>query len=232
MEFRMIPKPHGPRTENVVWWNGQTNRADRNTLNKHKSGLVWLTGLSAGGKSTIAHGVEKRLFERGVRTYVLDGDNIRHGLNRDLSFRREDRKENIRRIAEVSKLFVDAGIIVLASFITPYPEDRKFIRDTFEGDHFYLVHVKCSIETCIRRDPKGMYAKALGGIIKDYTGISAPYFPPEDADLIIDTEAHDIEASVQCLVNLLHDRGLIPGIKAFDPSERQEKTRAEQQEIT
>jgi adenylylsulfate kinase len=166
----MIPKPHGARIENVVWWNGQINRADRNTLNKHKSGLVWLTGLSAGGKSTIAHGVEKRLFERGVRTYVLDGDNIRHGLNGNLGFTREDRKENIRRIAEVSKLFVDAGIIVLASFITPYPEDRKFIRDTFKGDHFYLIYIKCSIETCIRRDPEGMYAEALGGIITDYTG--------------------------------------------------------------
>ncbi|MHB9073483.1 MAG: adenylyl-sulfate kinase [Desulfobaccales bacterium] len=208
----MIPKPYGARTENVVWWNGQINRADRNTLNNHGSGLIWLTGLSAGGKSTIAHGVEKSLFEKGVRNYVLDGDNIRHGLNRDLSFIRKDRKENIRRIAEISKLFVDAGIIVLASFITPYPEDRKFIKDTFEGDHFYLVYVKCSIETCIRRDPKGMYAKALGGIIKDYTGISAPYFPPEDADLIIDTEAHDIETSIQCLVTFLYEKGLIPEI--------------------
>lgn len=218
----MTPKTHGSPTENVVWWNGQINRADRNILNEHKSGLVWLTGFSAAGKSTIAHGVEKRLFERGMRAYVLDGDNIRHGLNCDLSFRREDRKENIRRIAEVSKLFVDAGIIVLASFITPYPEDRQCIRDAFKGDHFYLVHVTCSIGTCIRRDPKGMYAKALGGMIKDYTGISAPYFPPEDADLIIDTEAHDIEASVQCLVNFLQDWGLIPGIQAVDPSGRQE----------
>lgn len=208
----MITKPHRARTENVVWWNGHINRADRNTLNKHKSGLVWLTGLSAGGKSTIAHGVEKSLFERGVRNYVLDGDNIRHGLNSDLSFLRDDRKENIRRIAEVSKLLVDAGIIVLASFITPYPEDRKFIRDIFEGDHFYLVYVKCSLETCIRRDPKGMYAKALDGIITDYTGISAPYFPPEDADLIIDTEALDDKASIQCLVNFLYERGLIPEI--------------------
>jgi adenylylsulfate kinase len=214
MEPRMMPKPYGARTENVVWWNGQINRADRNALNKHKSGLVWLMGLSAGGKSTIAHEVEKRLFERGVRTYVLDGDNIRHGLNGDLGFTREDRKENIRRIAEVSKLLVDAGIIVLASFITPYPEDRKFIRDTFKGDYFYLVHVKCSIETCIRRDPKKMYAKALSGIITDYTGISAPYFPPKDADLVIDTEVLDIDASVQRLLKFLQDRGLVPAIKA------------------
>lgn len=207
----MAPKSYGVRNKNVVWWNGHITRADRNFLNKHKSGLVWLTGLSAGGKSTIAHGAEKILFERGVRTYVLDGDNIRHGLNSDLSFIREDRKENIRRIAEVSKLFIDAGIIVLASFITPHPEDRKFLRDTFEGDHFYLIYVKCSIETCIRRDPKGMYAKALGGIIKDYTGISAPYFPPKDADLVIDTEVHDIDTSIQYLVNFLHDQGLLMG---------------------
>ncbi|MEJ2673191.1 MAG: adenylyl-sulfate kinase, partial [Deltaproteobacteria bacterium] len=153
----MIPKPQVAQVENIVFSNGHINRSDRNTLNRHKSGLVWLTGLSAGGKSTIAHGVEKKLFERGVRTYVLDGDNIRHGLNNDLNFSREDRKENIRRIAEVSKLFIDAGFIVLTSFITPYPEDRQFIRDAFEGDNFYLIFVKCSIETCIRRDPKGMY---------------------------------------------------------------------------
>lgn len=216
----MILKPHEARTENVVCCNGQITRAHRNMLNNHKSGLVWLTGLSAGGKSTLAHGVEKKLFDRGVRTYVLDGDNIRHALNSDLSFKKEDRKENIRRIAEVSKLFVDAGSIVLASFITPYPEDRKLIRDTFEGDHFYLVYVKCSIETCIRRDPKGMYAKALSGIINGYTGISAPYYPPEDADLIIDTEAQDVETSVQHLVDFLHDKGLISETKDFDSPEK------------
>jgi len=228
----MVQKPHGARPEHVVWWNGQISRADRNTLNQHQSGLVWLTGLSAGGKSTIAHGVEKRLFDRGLRTYVLDGDNVRHGLNRDLSFGRADRRENIRRIAEVSTLFVDAGIIVLASFITPYPEDRQFLRDTFADDNFYLVYVKCSIEECIRRDPKGMYAKALGGTIQNYTGISAPYYPPEDADLVIDTEVNTIETSVQELIDFLHHRGLIPEMEDFNPSERQSKTRAALQEIT
>jgi len=232
MQSRMIPKPQGVCPENVVWSNGQITRAQRNALNKHRSGLVWLTGLSAGGKSTIAHGVEKTFFERGIRAYVLDGDNIRHGLNCDLGFSREDRKENIRRIAEVSKLLVDAGMIVLASFITPYPEDRQLLRDLLKGDNFYLVYVKCSLEICMRRDPKGMYAKALEGIIPDYTGISAPYYPPEDADLIIDTEAQDIEASVQQLVTFLQDQGLIPGIRDLDPSDRQEKTRAELQDIS
>ena len=164
---------------------------------------MWFTGFSAAGKSTIAHGIEKKLFNRGIRSYVLDGDNVRHGINSDLGFSRQDRKENIRRIVEISRLFVDAGFIVLASFISPFKEDRDFVRSCFSRDNFYEVYVKCSIQECERRDPKGMYEKARRGIIKNYTGISAPYEEPEFPDLVIDTEKLNIEDSIQLILNFM-----------------------------
>jgi len=166
------------KKNNVVWYDGYVKRQHRNRLNKHKSGLVWFTGLSASGKSTIAHCVERELFNLGIRTYVLDGDNVRQGLNVNLGFSREDRRENLRRIVELSKLMVDAGIIVFAAFISPYREDREFVRKRFDSDNFLEIYVKCSVEECERRDPKGQYKKARAGIIKDYTGISAPYEEP------------------------------------------------------
>ncbi len=187
----------------VVWHKGHVSRADRNSLNGHESGLVWFTGLSASGKSTIVHNVEVELFSRGIRTYVLDGDNIRHGLNANLGFSREDRRENLRRIVEVSKLFVDAGILVLAAFISPYREDRRYIRERFEGDNFLEVYVKCSVEECERRDPKGQYKKARAGIIKNYTGISAPYEEPENPDLVVDTERLDLDEAARRVLALL-----------------------------
>jgi len=167
---------------------------------------VWFTGLSASGKSTIAHSVEKELFHKSIRTYVLDGDNVRHGLNSNLGFSREDRKENLRRIAELSKLFVDAGILVIAAFISPYREDREYIRKCFEGDNFLEIYVKCSVEECERRDPKGQYKKARAGIIKEYTGISAPYEEPDTPDLIIDTEKMSIEDSVKSIIRFLSEK--------------------------
>jgi adenylylsulfate kinase len=183
-EERILSK----QSENhVIWHEVQVTRQDRNKLNSHKSGLVWFTGLSASGKSTIAHGVEKVLFDRGIRTYVLDGDNIRHGLNANLGFSPEDRQENLRRVAEVSRLFADAGILVLAAFISPYCKDRDYIRKHFAGDNFFEVYVKCCLEECERRDPKGQYKKARAGIIKNYTGISAPYEEPEHPDLVLET---------------------------------------------
>lgn len=197
------------KENHVIWHEGYVNRNDRNSLNRHKSGLIWITGLSASGKSTIAHHVERELFEKGIRSYVFDGDNVRHGLNCNLGFSREDRKENLRRIVELSKLFVDAGIIVLAAFISPYKEDRKYIRDRFKGDNFLEIYVRCSVETCEKRDPKGQYKKARAGIIKNYTGISAPYEEPEDADLIIDTEKTDLETSVQKILELLIKKNFI-----------------------
>ncbi len=193
----------------VVWHQGYVTRVDRNLQNNHKSGLVWFTGLSASGKSTIAHYVERELYNRGVRTYVLDGDNVRHGLNSNLGFSRDDRRENLRRIAELSKLFVDAGILVLAAFISPYREDREYIRRRFAGDNFLEVYVRCSVQECQRRDPKGQYRKARAGIIKNYTGVSSPYEEPEGPDLVVDTEVLDIETSVRKVLELLETRDFI-----------------------
>jgi adenylylsulfate kinase len=193
----------------VVWHETLVNRLQRNRLNKHKSGLLWFTGLSAAGKSTIAHHLEKELFDRGIRCYVLDGDNVRHGLNSNLGFSREDRKENLRRIAEVSRLMVDSGLVVLAAFISPYREDRAFVKNTMGDDSFFEIYVKCSLETCEKRDPKGHYKKAKEGIIKNYTGISAPYEEPVDPDLIIDTDALDVESSVQKVLELLDSKKFI-----------------------
>ncbi len=193
----------------VIWHNGFVKRADRNNLNNHKSGLVWFTGLSASGKSTIAHLVEKELFEKDILTYVLDGDNVRHGINSNLGFGPEDRKENLRRIAEISKLFVDAGVLTLAAFISPYKDDREYIRKRFDGDNFLEIYVKCSIEECEKRDPKGQYKRARAGIIKNYTGISAPYEEPENPDIILNTDEIDIETSVHKVVELLYSRNLV-----------------------
>lgn len=194
----------------IIWHDGYITRQDRNTLNRHQSGLLWLTGLSGSGKSTIAHLVEKELFKRAIRGYVLDGDNIRYGINSDLGFSRDDRRENLRRIVEVSKLLVDAGIIVLASFISPYREDRAYARRRFKRDNFFEIYVKCSVEECERRDPKGKYKKARQGIIKNYTGISSPYEEPEDPDLIIDAEKIDIDSSAQLVLRFLNHVGLVP----------------------
>ncbi|HHN66284.1 MAG TPA: adenylyl-sulfate kinase [Nitrospirae bacterium] len=197
------------RENHVVWHDGDVKREDRNRINGHRSGLLWFTGLSASGKSTIAHKVERNLFERGVRAYVFDGDNIRHGINSDLGFSREDRRENLRRIAEISKLFVDAGIIVLAAFISPFREDRQYIRSRFEGDNFFEIYVKCSIEECERRDPKGQYKKARAGIIKNYTGVSSPYEEPESPDLVLDTEQITIDEAVEKVIDLLMKRDML-----------------------
>jgi len=190
----------------VVWHECLVKREDRNLLNNHRSGLIWFTGLSAAGKSSIAHGLEKELFDCGIRTYVLDGDNVRHGLNVNLGFSPEDRKENIRRIAEVAKLMVDAGLVVLACFISPYREDREAVRKLFDGDNFTEVYVKCSVEECERRDPKGQYKKARAGTIKNYTGISSPYEEPEKPELLIDTEKMTLEDSVQKVLDFLGEK--------------------------
>lgn len=193
---------------NVVWNAGCVTIHDRNRLNNHKSGLIWFTGLSASGKSTIAHSVEAELYKLGVRAYVLDGDNIRCGLNSDLGFSRKDRRENIRRIAEVSRLFIDAGFIMLAAFISPYKEDREFVRK-ITGEDYLEIYVKCSLEECERRDPKSQYKKARKGIIKNYTGITAPYEEPENPDLIIDTESANVEDSVSKVLVFLKERKFI-----------------------
>jgi adenylylsulfate kinase len=191
--------------KNVYFHNAYISRNDRNRLNKHKSGLIWFTGLSASGKSTIAHRVEKELFADSIRTYVLDGDNIRYGLNSDLGFSPADRRENIRRIVEISKLFIDAGILVLAAFVSPSREDRAYVRKQF-ASHFLEIYVKCSLEACEKRDPKGQYKRARAGIIKNYTGVSAPYEEPETPDLIIDTEKMSLEDSVRAVITFLNEK--------------------------
>ena len=196
-------------TNHVIWHECLVTRCDRNSLNKHQSGLIWLTGLSAAGKSTIAHAVEKELHDQGIRTYVLDGDNIRHGLNSNLGFSPQDRKENIRRIGEVARLMADAGVLTFAAFISPYREDRNAVRRLFKEDNFIEIYVKCSLDECERRDPKGQYKKARAGIIKNYTGISAPYEEPLMPELIIDTEMMSLEDSKQCIIEYLCERNII-----------------------
>jgi adenylylsulfate kinase len=193
----------------VIKHDSSIKRSDRNRLNNHKSGIIWFTGLSAAGKSTIAHLVERELFKQSIRTYVLDGDNVRHGINSDLGFSREERRENLRRIVEISKLFVDAGIFVLAAFISPYQDDRDYVRKQLENDNFLEIYVKCSLKECEKRDPKGQYRKARSGIIKDYTGVSSPYEEPERPDLVIDTEKLSLEDSVKETINFLHEKRFI-----------------------
>ena len=192
--------------KHVYFHNASINMRDRNRLNRHKSGLIWFTGLSASGKSTIAHKVEKELFANSIRTYVLDGDNIRHGLNSDLGFSPADRRENIRRIVELSKLFIEAGILVIAAFVSPCKEDREYVRKQFDASHFLEVYVKCSLKECEKRDPKGQYKRARAGIIKNYTGVSAPYEEPETPELIIDTEKMSLGDSVKSVISLLNEK--------------------------
>lgn len=197
------------KATNIVWHQGAVNRADREKMNGHKGATVWLTGLSGSGKSTIAVDLEKRLCERGVRTYILDGDNIRHGLNKNLGFSPEDRTENIRRIGEVAKLFTDAGVIVFTSFISPYRADRDLVRALHEAGRFVEVHVAASVETCESRDVKGLYKKARAGEIKEFTGISAPYEAPASPELVIDTGSEPVEKSVERLVSYLEAKGYL-----------------------
>jgi len=196
-------------SENIVWQPTKVSKEDRRRLNRHGSCVLWFTGLSGSGKSTLATEVEKELFQRGIRTYVLDGDNIRHGLNRDLGFGKEDRKENIRRIGEVAKLFVDAGIVTLTAFISPYREDRDMVRALFEPGEFIEIYVKCSLEECERRDPKGLYKKARRGEIRDFTGISAPYEEPVFPELVVETDRETVENSVQKILSHLRAKGLL-----------------------
>ena len=193
----------------IVPHKGIIKKQDRKTLNGHKSGILWFTGLSCAGKSTLAYKLEEKLFERGLRAYVLDGDNVRTGLNKDLGFSAEDREENIRRIGEVAKLFVDAGSIVMAAFISPYEKDRETVRSIVENDEFIEVYVKCSLGVCEQRDIKGFYKKARAGIIKKFTGIDDPYEEPEHPEIIVETDEMNVEESVEKIMNYLEEKGYI-----------------------
>ncbi len=176
-----------PHSANIIPQDYRVTKADRRQLNQHESCIVWFTGLSGSGKSTLANGVEQKLFEKGIRTYVLDGDNIRYGLNNNVDFSNEGRKENIRRIGEVAKLFVDAGIVVLTAFISPFREDRDRVRSLVRQEEFVEVFVDCPLEVCEQRDVKGLYKKARAGEIPDFTGISSPFEAPLNPELTIKT---------------------------------------------
>jgi len=193
----------------IIPHKGRINKADRQRLMGHRSVILWFTGLSGSGKSTLAHAVEEKLFSMGVHTYVLDGDNIRTGLNKDLGFSEEDRKENIRRIGEVAKLFVDAGLIVLTAFISPYRRDRDFVRNLVEEGEFIEVYVKCPLEVCEQRDVKGLYKKARQGIIKNFTGIDDPYEEPLSPEITVETDKESVEESVDKIIGYLIKRGII-----------------------
>jgi len=191
---------------NVKWHDTRVKRAERVKSFGHESKVLWFTGLSGSGKSTIAVELEHNLHSQGIPTYLLDGDNVRHGLNKDLDFSPEDREENIRRISEVAKLFYDAGITVLVSFISPYKKDRELARQLVRDD-FIEVYVKCDLDICAKRDPKGLYKKAKTGEIKEFTGISAPYEEPENPEIIVDTGVLAVDESVEKIVSIVAPKG-------------------------
>ncbi len=197
------------KATNITWHSGDVSKEDREKLLNQKGGVIWFTGLSGSGKSTLAHAVEEKLFESGHLSYVLDGDNIRHGLNKNLGFSPEDREENIRRIGEVSKLFCDAGIIAMTAFISPYRSDRDKARSLVENGRFIEIFVKVPLEVAEERDPKGLYKKARAGEIKEFTGIDAPYEEPLKPELIIDTSEHSLEESTEIVIKFLKDKEII-----------------------
>ena len=197
------------KATNITWHAGAITHEDRERLLNQKGIVIWYTGLSGSGKSTLAHAVEEKLFEGGHLSYVLDGDNIRHGLNKNLGFSPEDREENIRRIGEVSKLFADSGVIAMTAFISPYRADRDKARELVPEGRFVEVYVKVPLEVAESRDPKGLYKKARAGEIKEFTGIDAPYEEPIHAELVIDTSEHSLDESTDIVLNYLRKKKLI-----------------------
>lgn len=196
-------------SDNTVWHHVSVTKSKREDLMGHRSGLIWFTGLSGSGKSTIAHAVEEKLFRMGCHTYVFDGDNVRHGLCGDLGFSRKDRTENIRRIGEMVKLFLDAGIIALTAFISPFRGDRRRVKQLIGSENYVEVYCRCPIEICEGRDKKRLYQRAIEGKIKEFTGISSPYEEPESPDLILATDKMTINECVDRIVVLLSKQGLI-----------------------
>ncbi len=201
------------RATNITWHQGHVSRGDREKLLAQKGVTVWLTGLPSSGKSTIAFTLEHALTERGRLAYVLDGDNIRHGLNKNLGFSPEDREENIRRIGEVAKLFTDAGAIAITSFISPYKADRDKVRALLPAGDFIEVFVDCPVAVCSDRDPKGLYKKAMAGEIKNFTGVNAPYEAPDKPELVIRSDQCSVQEAAVMLLELLEKAGKIPALK-------------------
>lgn len=194
---------------NVVWQKPVVSRAMREQRNGHRAVTMWFTGLSGAGKSTLSHALEERLFNMGCQTFVFDGDNVRHGLCKDLGFSEADRTENIRRIGEVAKLANAAGVIALTAFISPFRKDRDLVRASMAAGDFIEVYVKCPLEACEQRDVKGLYKKARAGQIADFTGISSPYEAPENPEIVIDTSRLGVEESVDTLVAYCRERGIV-----------------------
>ena len=197
------------KSSNVVWHHATVTRERRERQNGHKSVILWFTGLSGAGKSTLAHATEERLHQLGCRTFVFDGDNVRHGLCSDLGFSAEDREENIRRVGEMAKLFLEAGVISLTAFISPFRKDRERVRSLVPHGDFLEVYCKCGLEVCESRDVKGLYKRARAGEIKDFTGISSPYEEPEDAEIVVETDRLSLEESTDKVMGVLLERGIV-----------------------
>lgn len=205
----MKSKKSEPKAQNLTWHNAGVSHSQRHDLNGHKSCVIWFTGLSGSGKSTIANRLDAALYARKVRSYVLDGDNLRHGLNRDLGFSPEDRKENIRRVGEAAKLLADAGLVVITAFISPYQSDRDAVRGLFQDGEFVETWLDCSLETCRQRDPKGLYKKADAGEIADFTGVSAPYEVPLNPEITIPGDQFTEEETVNVIIDWLKNRKIV-----------------------
>jgi adenylylsulfate kinase len=198
------------KSSNTVWHSATITRGDREALSKHKSVILWFTGLSGSGKSTLSHAVEDKLYQLGCKTFVIDGDNVRHGLCGDLGFSAEDRVENIRRVGEIAKLFIEAGVITLTAFISPFKQDRDRVRKLVAEGDFIEIYCDCPLEICEQRDVKGLYKRARAGEIKDFTGISSPYEPPDAPELVVQTGALSLEECVDQVIALLTTRGILP----------------------
>jgi len=204
------------KTENIHFHEHRVSREEKEKRNRHKSRVLWFTGLSGSGKSTVANATEKILHNMGLQTYILDGDNVRMGLNKDLGFSPNDRTENIRRITEVANLFADSGSIVLTAFISPYREDRDKAREIISNDDFIEIFVSASLSICEARDPKGLYKKARAGEIKGFTGIDAPYEEPINPELVVETDKHNIDECAQIVLNYLVKEGIISEELSFN----------------
>jgi adenylylsulfate kinase len=194
------------KSTNITWHELSLTKESRRKQNDHHSFVLWFTGLSGSGKSTIANALALKLSELGIRNYVLDGDNVRHGLNKDLGFSDRDRTENIRRIGEVAKLFVDSGQVVLTAFISPFITDRQLVRNLLEEDEFIEIYVKCPLDECESRDPKGLYEKARKGLIPDFTGIHSPYEEPEYPELVIQSHEFSVEECIEQIIDYLSSK--------------------------
>ncbi|MBI3754646.1 MAG: adenylyl-sulfate kinase [Deltaproteobacteria bacterium] len=197
------------KSTNIKWHHGKVTKEDRIKLMRQRGVTIWLTGLSGAGKSTIAVELERSLLENGHQAYILDGDNVRHGLNKNLGFSPEDRAENIRRIGEVAKLFTDANIVAITAFISPYRQDRDNVRKLLKQGEFVEVYVKCPVEKCEQRDTKGLYKKARAGEVKEFTGVSAPYEEPLNPELTIDTSNMSVEESTRAIISYLEEKGYV-----------------------